>query len=382
MYSPHNPEVTIHQDLLVEQLNALLTSLNLSIPLISPTDLTPGLLIAVLESLLGTRIPLMETDCNYKGSRRTRASKIQDMKIFLGVLETDILKTDVGLSDLDPRRLADGEWDEVLFVAELLCWIGRKAGLIRAQTDTGNAPTAFDPTLLASSPVVEPIRRLSPKSQLDLDAESLFQTGSTLTGSTKQFQRLFSPFSKQQDESVTSVDTCRIEDDRADNTTMSDNILEALSFPSQFTESHPIPPQCIHEIPSPSLLFSMDFPTSKPSKVGHHPSPRRRKSPSPDRSRRFCECHPSLASTLPVEHDHRTNQAHVPVRNSGYIEQVDEEFELASFESNRSSSFSRSISRDKKAARLTSVHESYTRTLELLNERARLLTQLAELKNS
>lgn len=107
---------------LVEQLNDLLQilNINLSIPIESPMDLTPSLLIAILESLLGSRIP---TSTEPKGGVEDM-KKVQDMKIFLGVLEHDILGMDVGLSDVDPRRLARGEWDDVVYVAEILCWIG------------------------------------------------------------------------------------------------------------------------------------------------------------------------------------------------------------------------------------------------------------------
>jgi hypothetical protein len=34
------------------------------------------------------------------------------------------------LNKIDPRLLAAGEWDEVVFVAEVLCWIGKELGLI------------------------------------------------------------------------------------------------------------------------------------------------------------------------------------------------------------------------------------------------------------
>lgn len=56
------------------------------------------------------------------------------MKVFLGVLECDVLPEDedIGLADLDPRRLADGCWEETVFVGELLCWLGRKRGIIEA----------------------------------------------------------------------------------------------------------------------------------------------------------------------------------------------------------------------------------------------------------
>ncbi|KAF8637016.1 hypothetical protein AX17_003101 [Amanita inopinata Kibby_2008] len=120
---------------LVDQLNSILRSLhiNLSIPIESPTDLTPSLLIAILESLLGTRIPLDEYSVTPQGNRPGAVegiNRIQNMKIFLGILELDVLGIDAGLSDIDPRRLARGEWDEVLYVAEILCWIGRQVDLV------------------------------------------------------------------------------------------------------------------------------------------------------------------------------------------------------------------------------------------------------------
>src|SRR5882672_2722486 len=113
---PMKGRTPLDEPTLVFQLNALLTSLRIPIPLISQTDLTPRLLIAILESILGIRVPIFERDDD------SQTSKVQNIKIFLGILETDILKTDVGLSHLDPRRLVCGEREEVTFVAELLCW--------------------------------------------------------------------------------------------------------------------------------------------------------------------------------------------------------------------------------------------------------------------
>lgn len=115
-----------HISLLVDQLNDLLQilNINLSIPIESPMDLTPSLLIAILESILGTRLPFDGSTVTSPQGKTEDMKKVQDMKIFLGVLEHDILGMDVGLSDVDPRRLAKGEWDEVVYVAEILCWIG------------------------------------------------------------------------------------------------------------------------------------------------------------------------------------------------------------------------------------------------------------------
>lgn len=52
------------------------------------------------------------------------------MKIVLGVLEDDVLGVDVGLENVDPRRLAEGKPDEVRYVGEVLCWLGRKTGYL------------------------------------------------------------------------------------------------------------------------------------------------------------------------------------------------------------------------------------------------------------
>lgn len=128
--------------LLADNLNELLHTLDiqLSMPIESPTDLTPSLLIVILECLLGARIPVeaytyphRRTTSMTEGIARFRSSRnqsnmetinrIQSMKLFLGVLEHDVLGMDAGLSDVDPRRLARGEWEEVVYVAEVLCWI-------------------------------------------------------------------------------------------------------------------------------------------------------------------------------------------------------------------------------------------------------------------
>ena len=143
----------------------------------------------------------------------------------------------------------------------------------------------------------------------------------------------------------------------------SDIVSDVHSFHRPSTN----PPRCIHQVSSPSLLFS-----------GNPQLPL-----SPGR--------PSVASTPPIERDHPNTQSHRSIRTTGFIQPVDEEAELASFERSRSISLSTS-SRDahnyseqsasQKAAKILAVHEQYTRTVYLLNERARLLTQLADFKNS
>ncbi len=125
---------------LVSQLNELLTALRIPIPIQHPTDLTPSLLLAILESFLSSRLPLSpsirQAALSKSPTRHTEAlnARVQCMKIFLGVLETDILKNDdMGLSGVDPRKLAAGEYAEVTLVAEALCWVGAAGG---THTDT------------------------------------------------------------------------------------------------------------------------------------------------------------------------------------------------------------------------------------------------------
>ncbi|KIJ30177.1 hypothetical protein M422DRAFT_268318 [Sphaerobolus stellatus SS14] len=117
-------ENTYHQyayDDLVNELNALLLRLCLPITIDSPQDLTPSLLLAILESIIKERLPIPQT------IRESNAldGKVLAMKLFLGVIETDILQRDLGLSNMDPRRLAAGELAEVVYIGRTLCLLGR-----------------------------------------------------------------------------------------------------------------------------------------------------------------------------------------------------------------------------------------------------------------
>lgn len=216
-----------------------------------------------------------------------------------------------------------------------------------------------------SPPRTTIIRRPSPKSQLDLDAESIFQGGSTVTGSTKKSQQTFSPFtSTGGPESLTSLNTGDHQEEaqsQDDDTESTSDILSALS---PFTQPARLPPQCIHEVPSPSLLFSLDFPAST------------------CRTTRKDDCGTSLYRTNPIEHDYIGDRSHSSVRYDGFIEPVDEDLELTSFESARSMSFAGNDAKEKNSMKIETVKQQYIRTLQLLNERARLLTQLSDLKNS
>ena len=94
------------------------------ISLTSPLDLTPTLLLAILESTLESRLPLPP---NVREAL-TPQTKVEAVKIFLGVLANDVLGVD--LSQVDPRKLARGEWEECVYVGGLLVHVAKKEGLM------------------------------------------------------------------------------------------------------------------------------------------------------------------------------------------------------------------------------------------------------------
>lgn len=198
------------------------------------------------------------------------------MKIFLGVLESDVLQKDVGLSSIDPRKLATGEWDETVFVGEVLCWIGdvvhpQQSGIRHGHLDDFHA-AGDDP---------EDHRATSP---------------STLTTVTRHTNLSMA-------ESNTSIN----------DTAFSESYAHSDSFASialpQATSSPRVSPfaRCIHEVQSPTIILS-------PSSPFHRSVPG--------------------AEDIPLEHS--VTPVQVPVRHGGYIEPVDQDWEIASFESSYS----------------------------------------------
>lgn len=318
------------QDLVCD-LNTLLVSLHLPLTLESPDDLIPSLLVAILECLLRSRLDIPPE----LRQARDFASKVQAMKIFLGVLENDIIGQDVGLSDVDPRRLACGEWDECVFVGELLCWLGRTMGVLPS-TSTRSA---------------------------DALPEKFARRGGTVSSSAHS--------TVPSNLSLTHPDPAE-----------SDTTMESIAFepvgestfvhrPSAPTptaarrDAPPPRPRCIHEVEEPSLIFT---PAAESSVVNG----------SDASDVEYCDC--------PFEKHVRPAKPRVPpVRYSGYIACVDDDSEVRSFDQSRSarsgSSKSRSVSGKSLAPALVTRHTSPAEyTVALMNERARLLTELAALR--
>ncbi|KAK0243765.1 hypothetical protein EDD85DRAFT_172630, partial [Armillaria nabsnona] len=265
---------------LVSQLNELLAALRIPIPIQHPTDLTPSLLLAILESFLSSRLPLSpsirQAALSKSLTRHTEAlnARVQCMKIFLGVLETDILKNDdMDLSGVDLRKLAAGEDAEVTLVAEALCLVGQQAGLIRTERDA-HSPSTMTATTHTSS---------------------LLPTGASVT------------------ESNTSISNMTATPELSPRT----------------------PPRCIHEVPSP------------------------------------------LALSLPLFNEGETS-ARAPGRYTGTIGSVDQDLEVESFESSRTPWSRQSHSSSNQSALYDSDYgDEHRRTVSLLKERARLLSEIA-----
>ncbi|KAJ7710604.1 hypothetical protein B0H17DRAFT_1027405 [Mycena rosella] len=211
MNTSHSRSLNVSSPLLFAQLNQLLASLDLPFTVQSHRDLTPALLICILETLREARLVLAPGD--RAALFTSRAAKERCMKIFLGVLQGDVLRTDVGLSGVDPRLLASGVDTETVFVGRVLCWYGRRLGLIT--------------------------RARSPS--------TLSQVGggrgspSTLTNTTITRHTATSPVRAQPNgESDTSVSAASGSD----------------------TDAHE--PRCIHEVPEPTLVLS---PASAPPEL-------------------------------------------------------------------------------------------------------------------
>ncbi|KAF8271955.1 hypothetical protein EI94DRAFT_1796606 [Lactarius quietus] len=329
---------------LVDPLNALLDRLGLPFALDTPLDLTPSLLLAILESLL-------------------QSPKVQAMKIFLGVLETDVLNEDVGLSDIDPRRLAAGEWEEVVFIAELLCWLGKQMGLL----PTKNASSSRPPR---------------PLSTADENIGSILETSymappSARSTTTNSIASGFS-FNKEYEESDTTVQSTNSEVTEAPRPRS-----ERLLPDPDNRHQHKPQPQCIHEIEDPSFLAQEDEDLSYAEARFFG----RDNDETSDTVDAFCDCSQvEGASTQSYSKDPPTSS----VRYDGFIQEVDTDMELRAFEARKAIKKRLQEQSEKLETprvpqypagkhRITRHTSPSQHALALLDERANLLSRLASL---
>lgn len=296
---------------LVAQLNDLMEGLHLPISIIAPTDLTPSLLMAILESFLGEKIPIPPRPSV------GRANSLQKVKVFLGVLETDVIQQPVGLSDIDPRKLADGGCEEVLFVAEVLVWIGRHVGLLpRARKSKQAArkkrsPAPSEGTSSANS-TVRMNRTVSGRfSDPELDTTSVFYAPTT------EESQVPLPASPTEADSSLDAPHRHLSSSPYKNDTPSS---VALSLKPPFE--------------SPSIHEDLQLGDSSP----HMYEPLRGNSSllfTADTNTRANSQNQSSDYSFILrgspEKSFDFEKSPIPVRYEGYIEPVDEEFEISSF---------------------------------------------------
>ncbi|KAI0755212.1 hypothetical protein C8Q80DRAFT_1143701 [Daedaleopsis nitida] len=360
-------------DRLVDGLNELIHNLNIQLPFMleTPFDLTPGLLLGILESILELRLPISPA---VRASRDFK-NKVQAMKIFLGVFEHDILGgEDVGLSGVDPRRLAAGEEEEVEFVGELLCWLGRQRGFLAGPSRENDALPTLPSHTHAS------YRRASSPS-----------TQSTVTSGTHSNLSMMPTILAESDTTVMSVAS------EALAPLAHPELPELPSFPppaaprSERTlsgsASRRAQPRCIHEVEDPS--FALDLVAELAADV------------SVESSGSVCHC----ASVAGDEDLPPTPTTPLPHRYDGWIDEADERTELQFYYQRRSPpSASMPSSAGRRASsypglssasrvqsghslgsgglrRILTPHTAPTEyTLALMNERARLLDELTRIK--
>ncbi|KAJ7684258.1 hypothetical protein DFH06DRAFT_2664 [Mycena polygramma] len=293
--------LNISSPVLILQLNQLLTSLEIPITVESHVQLSPALFICILESLLETRLPISQEhrDALFSSNRaRANTATIHCMKIFLGVLQSDILQQDVGISRLDPRALAHTEDEETIYIARLLCWYGRRKKLITrpgAAGDGRRAGSAADPRNESGSP----------------------STALTRVGSSP----LYTGHRPESDTSVSPATS------------------SPLGAPSPML----VGPRCIHELPSPSLVLSpashMDDIDLDSSVFAREARPgndvesglfsRLQNSNNMDSSVFAREARPGN------DVESQLQNSNTSVRYEGYIEVVDQALEIAAFEAHR-----------------------------------------------
>jgi hypothetical protein len=112
------------------------------------------MLLVMLESLLQDRLPIP----NSIRESRSTSTRVEAMKIFLGVLSNDLLvKSGFGetvineVAEIDPKKLALGEHDECFVIGEVLCRFAKSHGLLQERHVSSRVGT---PAGRASSPDV------------------------------------------------------------------------------------------------------------------------------------------------------------------------------------------------------------------------------------
>lgn len=403
------------------------------------------------------------------------------MKVFLGVLGDDVIGVDIGLAEVDPRRLAYGEWDETIFVGRVLIWIGGELDIIDrselpdfikdtvaanlttstfAQASTNQAPRQI--LLDQGPPATDFDKALDPRTRLKAQLDGgrppsrSFEGPSTAGPSTSRLSAIsslsFQPDSTSSpirpirtrsayvpepprrspspphtslDTSIATTSSCNCDPDQTSSTGCSCFTDATATGPGGYDTEEETDND--EQTPRTGPSRSSFPPTTR--SISHQLFNRDNISPSPlpDPNDLFSPASVSRSSTPVAESSHFTannTTRNTSVRRSGWIEPVNHERDLRSFEAARANasrmreksqslstleSLSRGASRygertpgrsgsleERIASRTPSSlgrgnssrfqhqvtrHTSPTQhALALLKERARLLEELAELK--
>ncbi|KAF9222914.1 hypothetical protein BS17DRAFT_755292 [Gyrodon lividus] len=381
-------------------LNALLASLDLPFTLDNPTDLAPSLLLAILESLIDARLPIPQT----VRVSRTREAKSRAMLVLLGVLDVDGWMDEIGLGDVDPERLADGGWEETIFVGELLCWLARRKGILpRLKRPYRSVSRTMRTRSLYSNPDFSTLSHITdvPRHPLVHSPEhSLSHSNSGTTGtdlsirahSVSSRTSLSGSHGDGYEEAGSEGTVHPYEDDHD----------------AEEDEDHPpiFRPLCIHELEDPSYICALAGPS--PSSFASSGSQDHAIDPSD------AEGGPSDGEDSHYEDredEQDTDDPYAPptptprrVRLTGWIDEVDTATELSQFAASRTTTHVPSSSRahapirthitepelnpdprtstTSSSSRKTHTSRSTFMTASLLTERARLLTELAAVKRA
>lgn len=88
-----------------------------------------------------------------------------------------MLQEEIGLADVDPRRLATGEWEEVLFVGRVLVWLARRMGYLPSSSKPPSPVLSLYEEPLAESSV----RRQRPPMHAPRDSVTTNGTAGSFT---------------------------------------------------------------------------------------------------------------------------------------------------------------------------------------------------------
>ncbi|KAL5501550.1 hypothetical protein ACEPAH_8810 [Sanghuangporus vaninii] len=352
------------EDTLTITLNSLLASLEIPLVVQCPFELTPSKILTIFESMLRMKLPIsLETrKC------KTHAARVEAMKVFIGVLEDDVLGVDVGLSDIDPRRLAEGRRKEFLRVVETLCWLGKRMNYISQDgLSVGNVARSRDCTLNDSGGrVIE-----EPGSPSMLSAMSTVQDSSLLSYSARSC-----------DDSQTTITTHFTSENTQD--TLGDDAFSLIGqmSPPHRGRRHRTYPEYVHS-------HEVDEDQDAEGDLLTLRKASRRYDSGPDDSDAddlYCHCESDISES---------SGAVPPIRTTGYLKLVDLDEELRAYELRRKRSTKRSsrIHHRHPASSLSShspqpstgIITRHTSPLQynlaLLDERARLLSELARLRH-